>query len=370
MSLTEHSIIMSPIQKKKLIAGGSIMVKPHQFADSPMSIQVMPRLSRKIEIAKRKQKGITISLLPNERLLEEEKDGGKINWKHLGRNIVSGLKTVGRVVIPMATGALGAMAGSEFSPAGSMVGEQLGQSLGNNIVNKYMGKGIKLYKFGDARHSGDARHFSAGDEEVREGEGLFKTLHKLGISKKKVITEAKKVGKMVSKEASKIAGKAIADYTGSPQAGKAFEKLAGATSSKLIESGSAKQALSAGTSTAVSLGKQAVLDYANQHLPSELSDVVENVIDAGDGVDKTGSGFRKRMKRGGGSPYVSAPYKKSMKSITGGTLLGGSSVRPMSDLQTLSPYANIHSPQMSPFVLTHNPYARGKKMGGSFVPAG
>jgi len=77
------------------------------------------------------------------RLRAMRKTGGKINLKHLGSEILGGLKKVGHYVIPVATGALGA-AGGEFlgGPLGGLAGQAAGSYAGDQI-NKKLGIGIR-----------------------------------------------------------------------------------------------------------------------------------------------------------------------------------------------------------------------------------
>jgi hypothetical protein len=305
--------------------------------------------------------------MPRRKKIEMEGEGVFQTLHKLGvskKQVINEAKKIGRKALPMATTALGTFAGTELG--NPFLGEELGRHLGNQLSNKYLGgNGIRLRK------------------NSREGEGVFQTLHKLGVSKKKVIGEAKKVGHKVVDKASALAGQAVAEYTGNAQAGKAFEKLAKSSGKKLLETGSARDALSAGKSTAREIAKQSVKQYAEQVLPQDVSSAVHSAVESAtpevaevetmtDGVDKMGSGFRKRVRRGGVLPYTSMPYKKAMsKMMVGGMMptMGGM-ISPMSNIQTLSPYASIHSPQMSPFVPNHNPYKSGFKSGGSFLPAG
>jgi hypothetical protein len=85
-------------------------------------------------------------------------------------------------------------------------------------------------------------------------------------------------------------------------------------------------------------------------------------------------------KLGMGSAYVSMPYRRAMRGTLGdfqhgsGLIARGvQDVRPMSDIQTLSPVASVHSPQMNPFILSASPQMSQSlrcKSGGSFLPAG
>lgn len=278
------------------------------------------------------------------------------------KQVVNEAKKIGRKAIPIATGALGAMLGAETG--NPMLTEELGRNLGQQLSKQYLGGSIKLRKHMD-------------------GEGVYQTLHKLGIKKK----DAVKIGSKVVDKASSLAGKAITQYTGNKQAGDAFEKLSKSSAKKLLETGSVKQAIKSGKASAQDIAHSAIKDYAEQHLPMDVSSAVHSVVEQipeateiypaevevmNDGVDKMGSGFRKRVHRGGALPYTSMPYQKSMKRIMVGGMMPmmGGMVRPMSDMQTLSPYASTHSPQMSPFVPHHNPYKTGFKVGGSFLPAG
>ena len=72
-----------------------------------------------------------------------KKTGGKINIKHLGSEILGGLKKAGHYLIPAATGAIGA-AGGEFlgGPLGGIAGAAGGSYAGNQI-NKKLGIGVK-----------------------------------------------------------------------------------------------------------------------------------------------------------------------------------------------------------------------------------
>jgi hypothetical protein len=86
--MVEHRIKASPAQLKKLMTGGAITLKPENFDPrSRQMIMVMPNTSRRIATAMRKGKGVRVMLKPDEDLMEEAMEGGKISLKKIGRDI-------------------------------------------------------------------------------------------------------------------------------------------------------------------------------------------------------------------------------------------------------------------------------------------
>ena len=71
-----------------------------------------------------------------------KKTGGKIDFKKLGNQIKSGLKTAAHYAIPAATSALGTAAGAEFGPIGAVAGQAAGSYAGDQL-NKVLGTGVR-----------------------------------------------------------------------------------------------------------------------------------------------------------------------------------------------------------------------------------
>ena len=245
----------------------------------------------------------------------------------------------------------------------------------------------------------------AYDDFVRpmeQGKGFFKAVKRVtGINKTAIIKTAKKIGKEFVDVGAEVAGEAITAYTGNPMLGAVATTAIKKGGNKAIDSGSVRKGLRASGGAATSLAKDLAIEYADDYIDSHLTGAEKKVAqkalagkypsakdliyDYGNTkMEKLsatlpqpiGGGRLVSMKKFGmGSPYVSAPYRRAMRPMIGDAFVGGSlmSVQPMSDLQTLSPFASTFSPQMNPFIADKSPQMSQSlysKSGGSFLPAG
>jgi len=114
------------------------------------------------------------------------------------KNIESALIHQG---IPFATGAIGSALGG---PAGGFAGSIAGHEIAN-IVGEETGRGMKIV-------SRSYKGTPATKNPIKKGQGLFKALHKIGISRKDVKHAAKKVGKAAVEHGIDAIGTAAAAY--------------------------------------------------------------------------------------------------------------------------------------------------------------
>jgi hypothetical protein len=409
--MIEHRLSLSAPQIRKLKSGGAITIKPSQFgADSAHSVMVRPQTARRMATAMRKQKGLRISLKPDEDLLQETQ-GGKISLKSIGKTLGKTARDTGSVLkktfasddamktyrqlghygldvgVPILAGVAGEMLGG---PAGAAAGAALGEIAADQI--------------------GKRTGYS-------QGKGFYKALKKYtGINK----TDVKKTAKSMARVGAEVAGEAITAYTGNPMAGKAFEKVASKTAEAAIDGG-VKKGVKASKKVVKDMAAEAVDDYIDKNLTGAEKKVAEKalagkypsakelVYDYGNsklekslsGVETlSGYGMLPRRTRGGlrimgsGTASFTPAYEVAMRSMKMGAGNGmpvddGRTVTPAeppsSVIQTGSPFQRFSSPSMSPFI-TGSPQlmkpimgsgikscrcdAKGCRCGGSFLPAG
>jgi hypothetical protein len=416
-SLVHHPVDLSTAQMRKIMSGGAITLKPSQFREGARtSMAVLPATARRIGTAMRKQKGVRVSLKPDEDLLDVETGGSlKSFGKTLKKGITKGAKDVGDALtsrkaintykkigqygldigVPAVLGVAGEMLGG---PAGAAAASSLG-SIAADQVHSRTGFGIKkgMRRVGAPR---GARLAYDAEEEV--GKGFFKAVKKItGVNKTAIVKTAKSIGKAVVDTSADVAGEAITAYTGNPLLGAAASTAIKKGGKKAIDSGSVKKGLKAAGGSASALAKDLAVEYADDYIDKHLTGAEKKVAEkalagkypsAKDLIYDYGNTKMEKFsntlpqpigggrlismpKIGCGSPYVSAPYRRAMRPMIGDAFVGGSimSVRPMSDLQTLSPVASVFSPQMNPFVADKSPQMNQSlrsKSGGSFLPAG
>jgi hypothetical protein len=359
--------------------GGAITIKPSQFAaDSPHSVMVRPQTARRMATAMRKQKGLRISLKPDEDLLQETQ-GGKISLKSIGKTLGKTARDVGGVYkkaftsddamktyrqlghygldigVPILAGVAGEMLGG---PAGAAAGSALGSMAADQI----------------GRRTG-----------YSQGKGFYKFLKKTtGINKQDV----KKTAKSMARVGAQVAGEAITAYTGNPMAGKAFEKIASKTATAAIDGG-VKKGLKAGSKVIKDVAAEAVDDYIDDNLTGTERDFAQKALagkypsakaliyDYGnskleegfDSLEMGGYGVPRRTRGGlrmGGSAYMTPGYDVAMRSIRigGGDFRTVTAAEPPSDIiQIGSPFARYSSPSMSPFISGGSPQLMKPIMG-------
>jgi hypothetical protein len=409
--LFEHSVAISPTQITKMKKGLNVTLNPKHFSEAGSHIiSVMPMNHKRILPAIRRGKGLKINLSPVENLYKKT-TGGKISLKGIGRTInkglhnfghkvEGGLKQVGKVVakpmvdaliqggIPAVTGIAGEVLGG---PMGGIAGSVAGQALANQVQRQANKRGLGLKKPRKSKKpmGGDLIHIDLdshnGDE--KEGKGLFRTLHKLGVSKRKTINTFKKMGR----NALKLGAEAV---TESLNAAGVNPNITGPLIGSLehigeeaINKGSVKGFKQAGHKSVAEIKKVAkeqalgYLDKKLDSLPPEIRDIAESALDRVEMKEGVSVHPESEIMGTGANVYGSLPYRTAMKRIKGGAIKNPM-VNGATGEMTLSPYQSYHSPAMHPFIphtnelQGYNPikggsiYPAGYKRGGSFVPSG
>lgn len=441
-NLIPHQLHLTEKQIKTLSSGGAVNVPHSHFgADAGEAVVLLhPQNARKILNSYKKGKGIRLQLNPEE-LKGSMIQGRGFSLKNLGRTIKKGFnknvlhptermaKDVSRgfkkeivdsgvgkkiakqlidigtdVVLPGSLGALSMLAGDPTGMSGQMVGQVAGQQLGR-LAEKH-GYGI---------HEKMAKLRAMRGKKDYEGEGLFRSLHKIGIKgvKKPLMRIAKETGKATAKVASLAVGDAISAYTGNPMAGEAFSRIADATAERAIDKG-----LKAGVSHGVKLSGreakrmavEAVDDYVDKHLTGTEREIAQSALagkykgaedliydyadkkkskygglELGSGVKRRG---RPRKDMMGTGANMSKPYKRALKNNYGGLELNNITsdnqpsskfsldkrVKPSSTEMTLSPYQSNSSPAMNPFVpkgyFQEGGQMKGYGGSGLYMPSG
>ena len=405
--LVNHPVDFSLAQLRKIRSGGAVTIKPSQFREAAKTaISVLPGTARRIATAMRKMKGIRISLKPEEDVMDMETGGSlKSFGRTLKRGIVSGANDVGKTLssekamntykklghygldigVPAALGLAGEALGG---PVGAAAAASLGSIAADQVHNR---TGFGLRKIG----------------EKSVGEGFFKGVKKLtGVNKTAIVKTAKRIGKEVVSNSAALAGEAITAYTGNPALGISTKIAIEKGGHKAIDSGSVKKGLRSATGSAKEMAKDFAIEAADSYIDTHLSGDERRVAEralAGefpsakdliyDYAKTKAEKFEEQFyhpiggghlvsvhKLGMGSAYVSMPYRRAMRGTLGEFQQGSGlvargipDVKPMSDIQTLSPIASVHSAQMNPFVLSASPQmsqSLRSKSGGSFLPAG
>ena len=412
--MLEHRISVSKPQMRKLMSGGAITLKPSNFDPSSRHmIMVMPNTSRRIGTAMKKQKGIRIALKPDEDIMEETMEGGKISLKKTFAPVASAAKSAAKKV----------KKGFEEEVVDSGLGKEIAKGLirtSTGVLLPAAGTALSMLAGDPTGMSGGIPAQIAGQElqqyAERKGFGLYKTLSKVGIKKKDAQKVLKDVGKNVVRQGAAAAGMALTAYTGNPAVGSAFERVAVSAGDKAIESKKAKDVIkNAGRAVkkeAKMIGVEMVDDYVDKNLSGVEKEVAQKALAGkypsakdliydysnskveeissglrrGEGFLrksdgrvrvtrlglKTGKGLGKRMK----SAVMSADDLRVGGSITGMPTAGFDKRRvtapsmPSGVIQLGSPYARIESAQMSPFIAASPMLSTKPIRGGSFRPAG
>lgn len=416
-NLIPHQLHLSESQIKSLSSGKGVNI-PHSSMGAEAGDAVVllhPQNARKILNAFKKGKGLRLQLNPEE-LKGSMIQGRGFNIKRAIRNTGRALNKVGKdikrgfnkeivdsgvgkqiakelidvgteVILPKALSGLSMMAGDSTGMSGEIAGQIAGKQL-NKLAEKH-GYGIK-----------EKMAMLRAMRGKKKGEGLFRSLHKMGIKgvKKPLTKIAKEAGKQAVKVGAKAVGDAVASYTGNPVAGEMFAKIADESASKAIDSG-----LKSGASHGMKMSKnevkrmavEAVDDYVDKNLTGAEKRIAENAL-AGkyknakdliyDYADtqpyySVGYGIRRRGRPRkdivGTGANVSKAYKRALKNNYGGLELNNITtdnkpissfktdprVKPSSSEMTLSPYQSIHSPAMNPFV-PKNYFQEGGQMKG------
>jgi hypothetical protein len=383
MVATLHSIPvhLSKSQIKSMVMGGAVNITPSMIAnDAKHLLEVGTQTAKKIHSHLVKGKGLRVCLKPNEDI-SEMKSGGKISLKSIGHSISNAFthpsqtaKTAAHYLIPAATGALGAAAGSTLGgPLGGVAGSALGSYAGHQLDNKL---GVGVRKRG----------------RPKKGKGVFKTIKNVfGVNKGDAINMAKSAGKTALKGAAAATGAAIGSYSANPLLGAAASSAIEAMGSRLIDTIDTNTNVQSLGRDASKISRDVALSSAENYIDKNVSNPTEKAMInralqkdfpsqaelLGAVAPRLSMGRGIRIKKGRGA-MMSPDYITAMKYIEGSGISNSTNIKPMTDVRTLSPYASIHSPQMNPFIgsanyQSYNPLenkAIGKKFGGSFLPAG
>jgi hypothetical protein len=425
-----HQLHLTRPQMTKLMKGQGVNIPfAHMGSDRGTAVMMLhPANAKRLLTGFRKSKGVRIALSPAEmeasatqgrgfnigkafkKLGHDIERGAKKTFTpKLGRQIVSGLESAGKATasslihqgIPTLAGIAGDALGG---PAGGLAGAVAGDLLANQ-VGKATGYGL----YGGGLYGGampdpmtarkhymglirSMRGMSEAEKAKVRGSGLFKMLHKIGISKKSVIDGAKAVGKNAVRYGATALGTAIGAYAGNPVAGAMIGDAlgrAGEVGIDHIEPSKHgvhfkhKEAGSALKKDMTKLAKAELNQLIDTEVPPEYRGVAHQVL-AGERLDKiaeqemakkisqhtratTGNGVRPRgrpRKLVGSGATDSSAYKKALSNNYSGLQLTSAdsvnkpvsayganpAVRPSSDEMTLSPYQGINSPAMNPFI--------------------
>jgi hypothetical protein len=383
MVATLHSIPvhLSKSQIKSMVMGGAVNITPSMISnDAKHLLEVGTQTAKKIHSHLVKGKGLRVCLKPNEDI-SEMKSGGKISLKSIGHSISNAFthpsqtaKTAAHYLIPAATGALGAAAGSTLGgPLGGVAGSALGSYAGHQLDNKL---GVGVRKRG----------------RPKKGKGVFKTIKNVfGVNKGDAINMAKSAGKTALKGAAAATGAAIGAASENPLLGAAAATAIEAMGGRLIDTIDSKTNVKSLGRDASKISRDVALSSAESYIDKNVSNPTEKAMInrvlqkdypsqaelVGAVAPRLSMGRGIRIKKGKGA-MMSPDYITAMKYIEGSGVSNSTNIKPMTDVMTLSPYANTHSPQMNPFIgsagyQSYRPLANkaiGKKFGGSIYPAG
>lgn len=370
-SLSEHIVDFSAPQLTKLRKGLNITVQPKHFNPNGKHIlNLMGSTHSKIMNAFKKGKGLKISLRGSEHIKKNGEGIGKA-FKKVGKafkdtyaspQAIKTYRQIGKqaskygldYALPAVMGGVGEMLGG---PAGSMVGS-MGADIIADQVHSRTGYGI----------ANRVRARPIGD---MQGQGLYKSLAKVGIKKRAVINTAKTIGKNALKLGSETVKAGLQAYGVPPSITDPMINKLERIGERAIDKGTVKGVYQAGRDVK-SLGKSTIanikeeaLQYFDDEidaLPMEYRQIANDALDTVQSMRSlTGEGV-----------YNSSSYKKTMR------LRRGGAIGIADGYVNLSSLAPSDSPSMHPFVPTNNPYQgyapikSGGMMrcGGSFIPAG
>jgi hypothetical protein len=378
MRMVEHRIKASPAQLKKLMTGGAITLKPENFdPSSRRMIMVMPNTSRRIATAMRKNKGVRIMLKPDEDVMEEEMEGGKISLKKIGRDIKKAFtskkaknvyREIGKEVLPIAKGI--ADAGVD---AGSMA---LATYMGNPALAPVIAGTAKVGL--DAGYSRLGREVGLDPNAPVPKFDSPESVQQYALGRAEANIRDRTKGRVRDAGLAALKG----DYQTAQQLGTDYlidKKLSG------VEQKIARKAQKGEYQSVQDLAT----DYAAEKLAAATQIAEEpsgqDEIDAlmmGRGIKGMIRKTRGGIRIGGASAYRTSAYERGLQSaMSGGSITGmrtaGFDMRgitpataPSSIIQLGSPYERLQSPSMSPFIAASPQLANKPISGGSFLPAG
>lgn len=386
MKMVEHRIKASPAQLKKLMTGGAITLKPSNFdPKSRHMIMVMPNTSRRIGTAMRKNKGVRIMLKPDEDLMEESMEGGKISLKSIGRSLKKGFTDVGKALTSKKAKQVYREIGKEVLPIAKGIADA-GIDAGSMALATYMGNPALAPVIAGTAKVGLDRGYSALGREV----GLDPNTPVPYLDSPEAIQAAamyKAEDNLRRRTKGRVRDAGLAalqgDYATAQQLGTDYlidKKLSG------VEQKIARKAAKG--------EYQSVQDLATDYAAEKLAAATQIAPDMSSFAEhqdeiaaQSGRGIRIRktragLKLGGASPYLTSAYEQGLRSaMTGGSVLGVQSAgydmrgirpatAPSAVIQLGSPYQRLQSPAMSPFISASPQLANKAISGGSFLPAG
>ena len=390
MKMVEHRIKASPTQLKKLMSGGAITLKPANFDPSSRHlIKVMPNTSRRIGTAVRKNKGIRIMLKPDEDLMEEGMEGGKISLKSMGRSINKAAKDVGKALTSKKAKQVYREIGKEALPIAKGIADA-GIDAGSKALASYMGNPALAPVIAGTAKVGLDRGYSELSKEV----GLDpnaptpqfdspESVQSYALQRAEANIKGRTKGRVRDAGLAALRG----DYASAQALGTDYaidKKLSG------VEQKIARKA---------QRGEyQSVQDLATDYAAEKLAAAAQVAPDMGSFAEHqdelefmSGRGIkgmirktRQGLRIGGASAYLTSSYEQGLRNaMTGAGITGiksaGYDMRGITPatapsggiIQLGSPYQRIQSASMSPFIAA-SPQLANKpiKMGGSFLPSG
>jgi hypothetical protein len=384
--MVEHRIRASPAQLKKLMTGGAITLKTANFdPNSRHMIMVMPNTSRRIATAMRKGKGVRIMLKPDEDLMEEAMEGGKISLKSIGRSINKAAKDVGKALTSKKAKNVYREIGKEVLPIAKGIADA-GIDAGSVALATYMGNPALAPVIAGTAKVGVDRGYAALGKEV----GLDTTapvpqfdspesVQRYAMERAEANIRQRTKGRVRDAGLAALSG----DYATAQTLGTDYlidKKLSG------VEKKIAKKAQSGQYQSVQDLAT----DYAAEKLaaatmvaeePSNQDEI--NALMSGRGIKGMVRKSRGGIRIGGASAYLTSAYEQGLKNaMRGGAITGmpsaGYDMRgitttsaPAGGITQLgSPYQRLQSPSMSPFISASPQLANKPISGGSFLPAG
>ncbi len=386
MRMVEHRIRASPAQLKKLMTGGAITLKPENFDPrSRHMIMVMPNTSRRIGTAMRKGKGVRVMLKPDEDLMEEAMEGGKISLKSIGRSINKAAKDVGKALTSKKAKNVYREIGKEVLPIAKGIADA-GIDAGSMALATYMGNPALAPVIAGTAKVGLDRGYEALGKEV----GLDPTaptpqfnspedVQRYAMGRAEANIRERTKGRVRDAALAGLSG----DYATAQALGTDYlidKKLSGVEKkiAKKAQSGQYQSVQDLATDYAAE--KLAAATQVAEQEPSGQDEI--NALMSGRGVMRVRKS-RGGLRIGGASAYLTSSYEQGLKSaMSGGSITGmrsagydmrgiTSTSAPSAGVTQLgSPYQRLQSPSMSPFIAASPQLANKAISGGSFLPAG
>jgi hypothetical protein len=323
-------------------------------------------------------------LKPDEDLMEEAMEGGKISLKSIGRSISGAAKSVGKAFTSKKAKQVYREIGKEVLPIAKGIADA-GIDAGSVALATYMGNPALAPVIAGTAKVGVDRGYEALGKKV----GLDpnaptpqfnspEDVQRYAMGRAEANIRQRTKGRVRDAALAGLSG----DYATAQQLGTDYlidKKLSG------VEQKIAKKAQSG--------QYQSVQDLATDYAAEKLAAATQVAEQEPSGQDEinalmSGRGVRVRKSRGGlriggASAYLTSSYEQGLKSaMTGGSITGmpsagydmrgiASTSAPSAGVTQLgSPYQRLQSPSMSPFIAASPQLANKAISGGSFLPAG